>query len=50
MIGVTPFLLPVPLGAGYLAKRDPERAMRRITKEANSLELTVCFKPTTLVG
>ncbi|MFJ9691356.1 transposase [Kitasatospora sp. NPDC101183] len=33
------------LGADYFAKRDPERAMRRMTKEANSLGLTVRFEP-----
>ncbi|MGI5251892.1 IS110 family transposase [Actinacidiphila glaucinigra] len=31
------------LGADYFAKRDPERAMRRMIKEANSLGLTVRF-------
>jgi transposase len=33
------------LGADYFTKRDPQRAMRRITKEANSLGLTVRFDP-----
>ncbi|MER7577885.1 hypothetical protein [Streptomyces sp. NPDC126514] len=33
------------LGAEYFAKRDPERAMRRMAKEANSLGLTVRFEP-----
>ncbi|MGA5135325.1 transposase [Streptomyces olivoreticuli] len=33
------------LGADYFAKRDPERAMRRMIKEANSLGLTVRFEP-----
>jgi transposase len=33
------------LGADYFAKRDPERAIRRMTKEANSLGLTVRFDP-----
>lgn len=33
------------LGADYFAKRNPERAMRRMTKEANSLGLTVRFEP-----
>ncbi|MEV0416006.1 transposase [Streptomyces sp. NPDC050448] len=33
------------LGADYFAKRDPERAMRRMIKEANSLGLTVRFDP-----
>lgn len=33
------------LGADYFSKRDPERAMRRMTKEANSLGLTICFEP-----
>jgi transposase len=35
------------LGADYFAKRDPERAMRRMTKEANSLGLTIRFEPIT---
>lgn len=35
------------LGANYFAKRDPERAMRRMVKEANSLGLTVRFEPIT---
>jgi hypothetical protein len=33
------------LGADYFAKRDPERAMRRITREANALGMTVRFDP-----
>lgn len=33
------------LGADYFAKRDPERAMRRMTREANTLGLTVRFDP-----
>jgi transposase len=33
------------LGADYLPKRDPERAMRRIRREANRLGLTVRFDP-----
>lgn len=33
------------LGADYFTRRDPARAMRRITKEANSLGLTVRFDP-----
>jgi transposase len=33
------------LGADYFSKRDPERAMRRIAKEANRLGLTVRFDP-----
>lgn len=33
------------LGADYFAKRDPERAIRRMIKEANSLGLTVRFDP-----
>ncbi|MEV6949909.1 IS110 family transposase [Streptomyces sp. NPDC051172] len=33
------------LGADHFAKRDPERAMRRMTKEANSLGLTIRFDP-----
>ncbi|QCX82877.1 hypothetical protein C9F11_46645 (plasmid) [Streptomyces sp. YIM 121038] len=35
------------LGAGHFTQRDPERAMRRMTKEANSLRLTVRFAPIT---
>jgi transposase len=31
------------LGTDYLARRDPARAMRRITREANALGLTVRF-------
>jgi transposase len=31
------------LGADYLPKRDPERAMRRMQREANSLGMTVRF-------
>jgi transposase len=33
------------LGADYFAKRDPERAMRQIVKQANALGLTVRFDP-----
>ncbi|MGA5135264.1 transposase [Streptomyces olivoreticuli] len=33
------------LGADYFAKRDPERAMRRMTREANSLGMTLRFEP-----
>ncbi|TDC89578.1 hypothetical protein E1285_16225 [Actinomadura sp. 7K507] len=33
------------LGADYFARRDPERAMRRMIKEANRLGLTVRFEP-----
>jgi hypothetical protein len=33
------------LGADYFAKRDPERAMRRMIKEANSLGSTIRFEP-----
>jgi transposase len=33
------------LGADHFTKRDPERAMRRMIKEANSLGLTVRFEP-----
>ncbi|MFC4463884.1 hypothetical protein ACFPH6_04790 [Streptomyces xiangluensis] len=32
------------LGADYFTRRDPERAMRGMTKEANSLGLTVRFE------
>jgi transposase len=31
------------LGANYFARRDPARAIRRMTKEANALGLTVRF-------
>ncbi|MEU1409714.1 transposase [Streptomyces sp. NPDC005728] len=33
------------LGADYFSRRDPERAMRRTIKEANSLGLTIRFDP-----
>jgi len=33
------------LGADYLPKRDPQRAMRRMQREANSLGLTIRFDP-----
>ncbi|MET8419301.1 IS110 family transposase [Streptomyces sp. NPDC005134] len=33
------------LGADHFTRRDPERAMRRMIKEANSLGLTVRFEP-----
>ncbi|MGI5143674.1 MULTISPECIES: IS110 family transposase [unclassified Streptomyces] len=33
------------LGADYFSRRDPERAMRRMIKEANSLGLTIRFDP-----
>jgi transposase len=33
------------LGADYFAKRDPERAMRRMVREANALGMTVRFDP-----
>jgi hypothetical protein len=33
------------LGADYFAKRDPERAMRRMVHEANVLGMTVRFDP-----
>lgn len=35
------------LGADYFAKRDPERAMRRMIREANSLGMTLRFEPIT---
>jgi transposase len=35
------------LGADHFTRRDPERAMPRILKEANSLGLTVRFEPIT---
>jgi transposase len=34
------------LGSDYLAKRDPERAMRRMQREANRLGMTIRFEPT----
>ncbi|MGW1507410.1 hypothetical protein ACWCQW_55350 [Streptomyces mirabilis] len=33
------------LGADYFTRRDTQRAIRRMTKEANSLGLTVRFDP-----
>nr|WTB32620.1 hypothetical protein OG781_26890 [Streptomyces sp. NBC_00830] len=33
------------LGGDYYAKHDPERALRRITRQANALGLTVRFEP-----
>ncbi|WP_406416471.1 hypothetical protein OH809_38840 [Streptomyces sp. NBC_00873] len=33
------------LGGDYYAKLDPERALRRITRQANALGLTVRFEP-----
>ncbi|MFF4732315.1 IS110 family transposase [Streptomyces mirabilis] len=33
------------LGADHFTRRDPERAMRRMLKEANSLDLTIRFEP-----
>jgi transposase len=33
------------LGADHFTRRDPERAMRRMIKEANSLGLTIRFEP-----
>ncbi|WP_405918405.1 transposase [Streptomyces sp. NBC_00728] len=33
------------LGADHFTRRDPERAMRRMLKEANSLGLTIRFDP-----
>ncbi|MGW2818996.1 transposase [Streptomyces sp. NPDC001415] len=33
------------LGTDYFAQRDPERAMHRMIKEANSLGLTIRFDP-----
>lgn len=38
------------LGADYLAKRDPERASRRMIKEASSLGLTIRFGPIEVTG
>ncbi|MEV6841727.1 IS110 family transposase [Streptomyces sp. NPDC051133] len=37
------------LGADYFTKRNPERAMRRMIKEANSLGLTLRFEPISAV-
>jgi len=33
------------LGADYFARRDPQRAMRQITRQANAIGLTVRFDP-----
>ncbi|MYS82011.1 IS110 family transposase, partial [Streptomyces sp. SID5474] len=33
------------LGTDHFTKRNPERAMRRMVKEANSLGLTIRFDP-----
>ena len=33
------------LGGDYHAKRDPQRALRRITRDANRLGYTVHFDP-----
>jgi transposase len=33
------------LGGDYYAKHDPERALRRITRQANALGMTVRFEP-----
>jgi transposase len=33
------------LGADYFTKRDPQRAIRRMTREANALGLTIRFDP-----
>ncbi|MFF3616746.1 hypothetical protein [Streptomyces sp. NPDC002580] len=35
------------LDADHFTRRDPERAMRRMTKEANSLGPTIRFEPIT---
>ncbi|MFE7329627.1 hypothetical protein ACFU8W_32565 [Streptomyces sp. NPDC057565] len=35
------------LGADHFTRRDPERAMRRMIKEANSLRLSIRFEPIT---
>jgi hypothetical protein len=35
------------LGADHFTRRDPERAMLRMIKEANSLGLTIRFEPIT---
>ena len=33
------------LGGDYFVKRDPERAMRRMQRQANALGLTIRFDP-----
>lgn len=33
------------LGTDYFTRRNPDRALRRMTKEANSLGFTVRFDP-----
>ena len=33
------------LGADYFTKRDPQRAMKRMTREANALGMTIRFDP-----
>ena len=33
------------LGSDYFTRRDPQRAMRQIVKQANALGLTVRFDP-----
>jgi hypothetical protein len=33
------------LGPGHFTRHDPQRAIRRITKQANPLGLTVRFDP-----
>jgi transposase len=33
------------LGGNYFARLDPERAMRRIVRQANALRFTVLFEP-----
>lgn len=33
------------LGAAHLSRRDPQRALRQITRQANALGLTVRFEP-----
>jgi hypothetical protein len=33
------------LGSDYFAKRDPEAAMRRLTRQANALGFTIRFDP-----
>lgn len=37
------------LGADHFTQRDSERAMRRMTKEANSLGMTIRFEPIAMV-
>lgn len=38
------------LGADYFAKRDPQRAMKRMVREANALGMTIRFDPIATVA